>query len=68
MTESLFNEIMADNFPNMGRNFDTQVHEPHRLRNKLSLRVPSLRHIIIKLSKTEDKEGALKASRGKRSL
>ena len=38
--ESLFEEIMAENFPNLGRHMDIQVHEAHRSLNKLTLRVP----------------------------
>ena len=34
--ESLFKEIMAENFPNMERNLDIQVHEAYRSLNNFS--------------------------------
>lgn len=43
--ESLFKETMAEDFPNLGRDLDIQVHshqiqdQAHRLPNKLNLRV-----------------------------
>lgn len=30
MTESLLKEIMTENFPNLERDLDTQVHEANR--------------------------------------
>lgn len=35
--ESLFKEIMAENFPNVGWDLDIQVHEAHRLPNRINL-------------------------------
>ena len=42
---------------------DIQIHEAHRSRNKCNIKRSSLEHIIIKLSKTKDKERILKAAR-----
>lgn len=47
-------QIMAKNFPNIKRDLDIPVHEAHGLPNKLSLKISSSRHIIIKLSKIKE--------------
>ena len=36
--ESLFKEIMAENFPILERDLDIQVHEAYRSSNKLNLK------------------------------
>ena len=52
--ETLFKEIIAENFPNMGKDLDIQVHGAHKSQNKLNLKRSFSRHIIIKLSKIKD--------------
>lgn len=52
--ESLFNGMMAENFPNLGRNFDNGVNKASRPPQNFNTKQFSLRHIIIKLCKTED--------------
>lgn len=51
--QSLFKEIIADNFPYMGKKLDIQVHEGKRTPNYLNAKRPSARHIILKLSKNQ---------------
>ena len=63
--ESLFREIMAENFPNLGKETDIQIQESQTVPNKMNLKRLILRCIIIKLSKVEDKERILKAAREK---
>ena len=64
--ENLFNEIITENFPNLGEELDIQVHEAKRTSYYLNAKRPSSRHIILKLSKVNDKERILKAARGKK--
>ena len=64
--ESLFKEIIAENFPNLGMELDIRAHEANRTPTYLKTRRPSPRHIILKLSKANDKERILKAARKKR--
>ena len=52
--ESLFNGVMAENFPNLGRNFDIGVNKANRSPSNFNAKQFSLRHIIIKLCKTEN--------------
>ena len=42
---------------------DIQVHEAYRSSHKFNPKKPSLRHIIIELSKIKNKEKILKAAR-----
>ena len=55
--ERLFNEIIAMNFPNLGKDLDIQTHETNRTPTYLSAKRPSPRHMIIKLLKINDKKG-----------
>ena len=57
---------MKENFPNLAKKTDFQeVHEAHRVPNKLDPRKHTPRHIIILLPKIKDKERILKAAREK---
>lgn len=64
--ESLFNEMMVENFANIGRNLEIQVYESLRSSNIFNPKKCSLRHSIVKLSKMKDKEKKLKAAREKK--
>ena len=64
-TENLFEEIMAENFPNLAQETDIQVQEAQRVPNKMNPKRPTPRHIIIMLLKVKDKERILKAAREK---
>ena len=39
--ESLFKEMMTENFPNLQRDLDIQVHEAHRSPDKINLKSSS---------------------------
>lgn len=49
--ENIFEEIVAENFPNSGKEMDIQVQEAQRVPNKKEWKRPPLRHIIIKMAK-----------------
>ena len=53
-TESLFKEIIAENFPNFGRDMDFQIHEAQRTPNSWTRK--GLKNIVINLSKVKDKK------------
>ena len=61
--DNLFEEIIAENFPNLRKETDIQVQEAQRAPNKINPKRPTPRHIIIKMSKIKDKERILKAAR-----
>ena len=58
-------EIIVENFPNMGNEIATQIQETHRVPGRINPRRNMSRHIVIKLTKINDKEKLLKAAREK---
>ena len=67
-TEKIFEEIIVDNFPNMGKERVNQVHDAHRVPYRIKPRRNMPRHILIKLSKIKYKEKILKAAREKQQI
>ena len=63
-SEKLFEEIMVENFPNMGKEIVNQVHEEQRVPYRIKPRRNRLRYLLIKLSKIKYKEQIFKAARG----
>ena len=67
--ESLFEQIMKENFPNLEKEIDFQeVQEAQRVPKKLDPRRNTPKHIIIKLSEIKEKERILKAAREKETV
>ena len=66
--EKIFQEIIVENFPNMGKEIATQVQEAQRVPYRINPRRNTPRHTVIKLAKIKDKEKLLKASREKRQI
>ena len=54
--ERLFKEIIAENFLNLGNKLDIQVHKGKRTPTYLNAKRLSPGHVILKLSKVNDKE------------
>ena len=54
--EKIFEEIIVENFPNMGKEIVTQVQEVQRVPYRINPRRNMLRHRVIKLAKIKDKE------------
>ena len=67
-TEKIPKEIIAENFPNMGKEPLTQIQEAQRVPYKINPRRNTPRHILIKLTKIKDKEKILKAAREKKQV
>ena len=55
-TEKIFQEIIAENFSNMGEEPPTQIQEAQRVPYKINPRRNTPRHILIKLTKIKNKE------------
>ena len=55
VAESLFKETISENFPNLQREMNIQIHDAPRTPNRLDFKRFSLRHIIIRFSKVKDK-------------
>ena len=64
-TEKIFEEIIVENFPNMGKEIVIQVQEAERVPYRINPRRNTPRHTVIKLAKIKDKEKLLKAAREK---
>ena len=67
-SEKIFEEILVENFPNMGKEIVDQVQETQRVPYRINPRRNTPRHIIIKLSKIKYKEKILKAAREKQQI
>ena len=67
-TEKIFEEIIVENFPNMGKEIVNLVQEAQRVPYRINPRRNTPRHILIKLSKIKYKEKILKAARKNRQL
>ena len=55
-TEKIFEEIIVENFPNMGKEIVNQVQVPQRVPYTINPRRNTPRHILIKLSKLNTKK------------
>ena len=67
-TKNIFEEIIVENFPNMGKQIVNQVQEAQRVPNRLNPRRNTWRHILIKLTEIKHKERILKAAREKQQV
>ena len=63
--EKIFEEIIVENFPNMGKEIATQVQEAQQVPYRINPRRNTLRHIVIKLTKIKNREKLLKVTREK---
>ena len=54
--EKIFEEIIVESFPNMGKEITTQVQEAKRVLGRINPRRNMPRHIVIKVAKIKDKE------------
>jgi len=64
----ILEEIIAENFPKVGKEITTQVQETQRVPNRISPRRNTTRHILITLTKIKHKEQILKAAREKQQI
>ena len=63
--EKIFEEIIADSFPVMGKEIVNQVQESQKFPSRINPRRNTPRHIVIKLTKIKDKDKILKTTLGK---
>ena len=57
-----------ENFPNLMREKVTQIQETQRVPNKKNPKRPTARHIVIKMTKFQDRERISKAAREKQEV
>ena len=66
--EILCEQIIAENFPNLGKDTDIKTQEAQRTPIRFNKNQPSTRHIIVKFTNYSGKERIMKAAREKKSL
>ena len=59
--ESVFKEIIAENFPNLGKEMEIHVEEAARFPKCVNVKSPTARHVVVKLAKGNDKGKVLRA-------
>ena len=64
-SEKIFEEIIVENFPNMGKEIVTKVQEAQGVPYRINPRRNTPIHILIKLTKIKFKDKILKAAREK---
>ena len=62
--EKIFGEIIAENFPNTGKEIVNHIQKLQRVPGRINQRRNTPRHTVIKLIKIKDKDKILK-TRGK---
>ena len=62
-SKKLLNEIMTENFPNLGRDWDIQIYEAQQVSKQVHPKRSFAKHIMIKLSEIKSKEKILKTAR-----
>ena len=67
-TEKILEEIIVENFPNMGKERVNQVQEAQRVPYRINPRGKTPRHILNKLSKIKYKQKILKGAREKQQI
>ena len=67
-TEKIFEEIIVENFPNMGKEIVNQIQEAQKVPHRINPRRNTPRRILIKLSKIKYKEKILKSAREKQQI
>ena len=54
--ESLFKVIIAENFPNLGKEMEIHVKEGTRTPKYVNVETPTARHMVVKLAKVNDRK------------
>ena len=67
-SEKIFEEIIVENFPNMGKEIINQVQEAQRVPYRINPRRNIPRHILIKLTKIKYKDKILKGTKEKQQI
>ena len=63
--EEIFEEIIVENFPNMGKGIVSQVQQAQKVPGRINPRRNTPRHIVTKQIKIKDRDKILKATREK---
>ena len=53
--EIYLKKIVTENFPNLVKEIDMQIQEAQRVPNKMDTKIPTPRHIIVKMPRLKMK-------------
>ena len=67
-SKKIFEEVIAENFPNMEKEIVNQVQEAQRVPGRVRPRRNTLRHIVIKMTKIKDRDKILRATWEKQQI
>ena len=62
--ENIFEDIIAENFPNLEKETDIQIQEAQTVTNRINPKIATPKYIVIKTENIKDKEN-IKSSKGK---
>ena len=62
--ENIFEDITAENFPNLEKETDIQIQEAQTVTNRINPKIATPKYIVIKTENIKDKEN-IKSSKGK---
>ena len=65
-SKELVKEIIAENFPSLGKELELHVNEANRTPNYIDVKRPAPRHIGVKLVKVNDIQKILRVARKKK--
>ena len=66
--EEIFEQIVAENFPNLAKETSIHVQETERTTPKVNENRPTPHHVIVQFANIRSKDTLLKAARGKKIL
>ena len=66
--ESVFEEVVAENFLNLGKDIVHQAMKIHRSPNTRDPRKTTARHIVTEMEKIKEKDRLIKAARGRNKI
>ena len=67
-SKKIFEEIIPENVPNMEKEIVNQVQESQRVPSRVKPRRNTLRHIVIKVTKSKDRDKILRATWEKQQI
>ena len=56
VAENIFENVIAENFPNLGKETDIQVQKVQRVPNRINPKRTIQRHTVIKMEQIKDKK------------
>ena len=66
-SQKIFEEKIAENFPNIGKEIVNQVPEAQSIPSRINPKRNKLRHLVIKLTKIKIEDKLLKATRKRKT-